>query len=177
MASRDAPLSRLTGVGWSGSGLPSADGRTSPDHGARTLSLRSFPFAHCADFLSAKENSDSCKVRPRQESCDKPLECLTTDRGGPCAFYPAVQSSVQSPPRATIFHSSETALRPTADLQFLRTPIVQHGVGQRPPSRRAPVANVRSASDADDNRTALCMPPTARFTDLGMSVSLPTFIQ
>jgi hypothetical protein len=37
--------------------------------------------------------------------------------------------------------------------------------------------NVRSASDADDNRTALFMPPTARFIDLGMSVSLPTFIQ
>jgi hypothetical protein len=29
----------------------------------------------------------------------------------------------------------------------------------------------------DDNRTALCMPPSARFTDLGMPVSLPTFIQ
>jgi len=35
----------------------------------------------------------------------------------------------------------------------------------------------RSASDADDNRTALYAPPTARFTDLGMSVSLPIFIQ
>jgi hypothetical protein len=34
-----------------------------------------------------------------------------------------------------------------------------------------------SASDADDNWTALIAPSTARFTDLGMSVSGPTFIQ
>jgi hypothetical protein len=40
-----------------------------------------------------------------------------------------------------------------------------------------PLQKVRSASDADDNRTVLYAPPTARFTDLGMSVSLPTFIQ
>jgi len=35
----------------------------------------------------------------------------------------------------------------------------------------------RSASDADDNRTALYAPPTAQFTELGMSVSLPIYIQ
>jgi len=29
----------------------------------------------------------------------------------------------------------------------------------------------------DENWTALCTPPTAGFTDLGMSVSLPIFIQ
>lgn len=44
------------------------------------------------------------------------------------------------------------------------------------PSPR-PSQTVRSISDADDNQTALWAPPTARFTDLGMSVSLPTFIQ
>jgi hypothetical protein len=33
-----------------------------------------------------------------------------------------------------------------------------------------PLQTVRSASDADDNRTALYAPPTARFTDLRMSV-------
>jgi hypothetical protein len=40
-----------------------------------------------------------------------------------------------------------------------------------------PLQTARSAHDADDNRTALYAPPTARFTDLGMPVSLPTFIQ
>ena len=35
----------------------------------------------------------------------------------------------------------------------------------------------RSAGDADDNRTALYAQPTARFTELGMSVSLRIFIQ
>ena len=43
-----------------------------------------------------------------------------------------------------------------------------------------PLQTARSASDgsdADDNRTALCAPPAERFTDLGMSVSLPAFIQ
>jgi hypothetical protein len=37
-----------------------------------------------------------------------------------------------------------------------------------------PLQTERSVSDADDNLTALYAPPTARFTDLGMSVSLPT---
>jgi hypothetical protein len=40
-----------------------------------------------------------------------------------------------------------------------------------------PLQTERSASDVDDNRTALYAPPTARFTELGMSVSLPIFIQ
>jgi hypothetical protein len=40
-----------------------------------------------------------------------------------------------------------------------------------------PLQTERSASDADDNRTALYAPPTARFTELGMSVSLPILIQ
>jgi hypothetical protein len=33
-----------------------------------------------------------------------------------------------------------------------------------------PLQTERSVSDADDNLTALYAPPTARFTDLGMSV-------
>ena len=37
-----------------------------------------------------------------------------------------------------------------------------------------PLQTVRSASDVDDKQTALCASPTARFADLGMSVSLPT---
>jgi hypothetical protein len=40
-----------------------------------------------------------------------------------------------------------------------------------------PLQTERSASDADDNRTALYAPPTARVTELGMSLSLPIFIQ
>jgi hypothetical protein len=40
-----------------------------------------------------------------------------------------------------------------------------------------PLQKKRSAGDADDNRTALYAPPTARFTELGMSVSLRIFIQ
>jgi hypothetical protein len=40
-----------------------------------------------------------------------------------------------------------------------------------------PLQRERSAGDADDNRTALYAPPIVRFTELGMSVSLPIFIQ
>jgi hypothetical protein len=40
-----------------------------------------------------------------------------------------------------------------------------------------PLPTVRSASNADDNWTALIGPSTARFTDLGMSISRPTVIQ
>jgi hypothetical protein len=40
-----------------------------------------------------------------------------------------------------------------------------------------PLKTERSAGDADDNRAALYTPPTERFTELRMSVSLPIFIQ
>jgi hypothetical protein len=40
-----------------------------------------------------------------------------------------------------------------------------------------PLKTERSAGNPDDNRTAFYVPPTARFTELGMSVSLPIFIQ
>jgi hypothetical protein len=36
---------------------------------------------------------------------------------------------------------------------------------------------MRLERDADDNRTALITPSNARFTDLGMLVSRPTFIE
>ena len=49
---------------------------------------------HCADLLSAKENLDSCNVRRCLKSCDKSLHCHTTDRGAPCAFYPAGSRSL-----------------------------------------------------------------------------------
>src|SRR5258705_11109232 len=39
-----------------------------------------------------------------------------------------------------------------------------------------PLQTERSVGDADDNRTALYAPPTARFTELDLSVSLSIFI-
>jgi hypothetical protein len=50
-------------------------------------------------------------------------------------------------------------------------------VGQWPPNRPCARRKQCSISDVDDNRTALIAPSTARFTDPGMSFSLPNFIQ
>ena len=61
--------------------------------------------AHCADLLSAKENPDSCNVRRCRKNCDKSLHCHTTDRGAPCAFYPAIRRSA-SPASSVVRHSS-----------------------------------------------------------------------
>jgi hypothetical protein len=95
--SRGAPLSRLTGVGWSGSASPG------PTAGQRQVGAA--PLPHCADMLSALENSDSRKVRPCQKSCNKPLHRHTTDRGAPCALYPAIKRST-SPASSAVRHSS-----------------------------------------------------------------------
>jgi hypothetical protein len=54
----------LTGAGWSGTGLPSPDGGTSFRSAHQDVELD--PSTHCDVFLSEKENSDSCKVRPNQ---------------------------------------------------------------------------------------------------------------
>ena len=77
--SRARKARALTGVGWSGSASIRADVSAT---------------THCADFLSAKENPDSCNVRLSQKNCDKLLHCHTTDRGAPCAFYPAIKRSM-----------------------------------------------------------------------------------
>jgi hypothetical protein len=45
---------------------------------------------------------------------------------------------LRQPDRFWLF--SKTVLGPSASEQSLRTPIVQHCVGQPPPNRRAPVA-------------------------------------
>jgi hypothetical protein len=76
----------LTGVGWSGSASPGAT--------AGQRQVGAAPLLHCADMLSAMENSDFRKVRPCQKSCNKPLHLHTTDRGAPCALYPAIKRSV-----------------------------------------------------------------------------------
>ena len=55
---------------------------------------RAASLAHCADMLSAKENPNSCKVRPCQKSCDKSLPCHTIDRSAPWSFYPAIKRSM-----------------------------------------------------------------------------------
>src|SRR5271166_2246756 len=56
--------------------------------------LGSVPATHCADLLTARENLRSCNVRSYQKKCDKALYYLTTDRGAPCALYPAIKRSV-----------------------------------------------------------------------------------
>ncbi len=70
----------------------SLDGRRLVRH--RLDTRRYLGNTHCADLLSAKENPDSCNVRLSQKSCDKLLHCHTTDRGAPCAFYPAIKRSM-----------------------------------------------------------------------------------
>jgi len=55
--------------------------------------LGSVPATHCADLLTAGENHRCCNVRSCPKKCDKPLYYLTTDRGAPCAFYPALKRS------------------------------------------------------------------------------------
>jgi hypothetical protein len=67
--------------------------RLARPNGAATPN-RAASLAHCADMLSAKENPNSCKVRPCQKSCDKSLHCHTIDRGAPWALYPAIKRSV-----------------------------------------------------------------------------------
>jgi hypothetical protein len=62
-------------------------------------------------------------------------------------------------------------------MEFMRTPIAHRCIGQWPLNRRAPLQTVRSISDADHNRTASCAPQTAWFADLGLSITLPIFIQ
>jgi hypothetical protein len=62
-------------------------------------------------------------------------------------------------------------------MRFVRAPIAHRSVGQWPPNRPRARRKQCSISDVDDHRTALIAPSTARFTDLGMSVSLPNFIQ
>ncbi len=86
-------------------------------------------------------------------------------------------SSAQCLLHATIFPSAGIVHQRSAGLRLLRTPIARRCVGYWLPTVVRPLKAVRSATDADDNRTALCTPPTARFTDLGMSGSRPTFIQ
>ena len=67
--------------------------RLARPNGAATPN-RAASLAHCADMLSAKENPNSCKVRPCQKSCDKSLHCHTIDRGAPWALYPAIKRSM-----------------------------------------------------------------------------------
>jgi hypothetical protein len=90
------------------------------------------------------------------------------------AFILPSKSSVQSLLPATIFPSSEAMLLTSTGLRFLCTPIAQRCIGQRQPNHRVPVTTMRSASDADNNQTALDAPPNARFA---LSITLPMFIQ
>jgi hypothetical protein len=54
----------------------------------------SMPATHCADLLTGGENHRCCNVRSCPKKCDKALYYLTTDRGAPCAFYPALKRSM-----------------------------------------------------------------------------------
>jgi hypothetical protein len=86
-----------------------------------------------------------------------------------CCTIPIKQSS----PCAADWTGKLTVDHTSVGMRFLRAPIAQRCVGQRRPNGRAPVANRALGQHADDNRTALYAPSSARFTELGMSVSLP----
>src|SRR5579863_3073716 len=90
----------LTGVAWSGIGLQSVM-RISFRSDRQDAKLGSAPTTHCADLLTARENLRCCNVRSCQKKCDKALYYLTTDRGAPCAFYPAIKRSVVCAPRVS----------------------------------------------------------------------------
>ena len=83
----------LTGVDWSGIDLQSVM-RISFRSDRQNARLGSAPTTHCADLLTARENLRCCNVRSCQKKCDKALYYLTTDRGAPCAFYPAIKRSM-----------------------------------------------------------------------------------
>ena len=94
--SRARKARALTGVGWSGSALPSVIREIVPIRSpGRQVGLGAT--THCADLLTARENLRCCNVRSCQKKCDKALYYLTTDRGAPCAFYPAIKRSVSAP--------------------------------------------------------------------------------
>jgi hypothetical protein len=74
--------------------LAKRDDGTSFRSAHQDAELGSMPSAHCADTLTAREILRSCNVCSYQEKCDKALYYLTTDRGAPCALYPAIKRSV-----------------------------------------------------------------------------------
>jgi hypothetical protein len=53
-------------------------------------------------------------------------------------------------------------------LRFMRTPMLTAASVNDCRAVERPLQTERSASDVDDNRTALYAPPTARFTELGV---------
>jgi len=122
-------------------------------------------------FRKKRQQADSCDV----SLTSTPTTTISATVGG--AFISPSNSSVQSLPRATIFHSSEPcfARQRACDSSARRLRTAASVNGRRTVVR--PFANSALRKRRDDNRTALCAPPTALFTDLRMSVSLPTFIQ
>jgi hypothetical protein len=68
-----------------------------------------------------------------------PITTIGTPAGH--AFLLPSKSSVQRLLCATIFPSSETVHHTSVRMRFMRTPIGHCGIGQRWPSRPAPVAN------------------------------------
>jgi hypothetical protein len=75
-------------------------------------------------------------------------------RAGGAYILPS-KSSAQLLLHDTIFPSAESVHHTSMGMRFLRTPIADCRIGQGTPNRHAPVTTVRSANDADDNRTAL----------------------
>lgn len=97
----------LDGRRWSGS-LQSADGGTSYRSAHQDAKLGSVPSTHCADFLSAKENSDSCKVRAKQQLAPSFWNLSRPTAAPPCAFI------LLSSGRWSASHRSFAILRQTA---------------------------------------------------------------
>jgi hypothetical protein len=120
------------------------------------------------------------KKRQQANSRDAPVTptpTTTISTTAVRAFILPSKSSDQLLLHATIFPYAETVHLTSVRMRFLRAPIAHRSVGQWPPNRPRARRKQCSISDVDDNRTALIAPSTARFTDLGMSVSLPNFIQ
>jgi len=88
--------------------------------------------ARIIDFSDVSRKAPASYVA-RCPVTSTPTTTISTTAGG--AFISPSSSSVQSLLHATIFPSSETVLRTSAELQFHCTPIAQRCIGQWPPNR------------------------------------------
>jgi hypothetical protein len=100
-----------------------------------------------------------------------PTTTISTTAGR--AFISPSKSSVQRLLHATIFPDSEALHHTSIACDSCARRLITDASVNDGRTVVRPLQTERSASNADDNRTALYAPPT----ELGMSVSLPIFIQ
>ena len=109
--------------------------------------MGSVPTTHCADLLTARENLRCRNVRSNQKKCDKALYYLKTDRGAPCALYPALVRSA------------------VCAASILRCPSLKHDLTKAARSIRAALSvqnHCRARADLWRPHSMSCMPNRSR---------------